>query len=135
MINPQPGSIVSCPHRQWVVIPSDLPEVVRLRPLSGNEGEICGVFTPLGETITRAKFPLPNPDTLSNNQVIQLLFDAARLSLRSGAGPFRSLGRLSVRPRHDPPDVGFHPSTQPTLTEKNPKPFNPLTISFFSVKL
>ena len=29
----------------------------------------------------------------------KLLRDAARLSLRSGAGPFRSLGRLSVRPR------------------------------------
>src|SRR5262249_20648315 len=27
------------------------------------------------------------------------LFDAARLSLRSGAGPFRSLGRISVIPR------------------------------------
>jgi hypothetical protein len=27
------------------------------------------------------------------------LFDVARLSLRSGAGPFRSLGRVSVVPR------------------------------------
>ncbi len=29
----------------------------------------------------------------------RLLHDAARLTLRSGAGPFRSLGRLGMRPR------------------------------------
>src|SRR5262245_54999280 len=31
--------------------------------------------------------------------VVMALFNAARLSLRSGAAPFRSLGRISVTPR------------------------------------
>jgi hypothetical protein len=43
------------------------------------------------------------PDPYDAQFVVQpyrLLKDAARLSLRSAAGPFRSLGRLSVRPDH-----------------------------------
>ncbi|MGL5132073.1 MAG: SNF2-related protein, partial [Planktothrix sp.] len=96
----KPGSIVICRERQWVVLPSDNSEVVRLRPLSGNEEQICGVFTRLGlETIEPAQFNPPNPETIQNHTAAQLLMDATRLSLRSGAGPFRCLGRLSVRPR------------------------------------
>ncbi|MEL0588611.1 MAG: SNF2-related protein [Planktothrix rubescens PR222] len=96
----KPGSIVICRQRQWVVLPSDNSEVVRLRPLSGNEEQICGVFTRLGlENIEPAQFDPPNPDTIQNHTAAQLLMDATRLSLRSGAGPFRCLGRLSVRPR------------------------------------
>ena len=96
----KPGSIVICRQRQWVVLPSDNSEVVRLRPLSGNEEQICGVFTRLGlENIEPAQFAPPNPDTIQNHTAAQLLMDATRLSLRSGAGPFRCLGRLSVRPR------------------------------------
>ena len=96
----KPGSIVICRQRQWVVLPSDNSEVVRLRPLSGNEEQICGVFTRLGlENIEPAQFDPPNPETIQNHTAAQLLMDATRLSLRSGAGPFRCLGRLSVRPR------------------------------------
>lgn len=99
-ISAKPGSIVICRERQWVVLPSDNSEVVRLRPLSGNEEQICGVFTRLDlETIEPAQFDPPNPETIQNHIAAQLLMDATRLSLRSGAGPFRCLGRLSVRPR------------------------------------
>lgn len=38
-----PGSIVACRDRQWVILPSDIEKVIRLRPLSGNEEEICGM--------------------------------------------------------------------------------------------
>lgn len=95
-----PGSIVSCRDRQWVVLPSDHEDVVRLRPLSGNEDQIAGIYQPLGlETIKSATFPLPRADQVQDHGSAQLLMDAARMSLRSGAGPFRCLGRLSVRPR------------------------------------
>jgi len=95
-----PGSIVSCRDRQWVVLPSDSPNLIRLRPLSGNEDQICGIYTRLNlETIEPAQFPTPNASAIQDHAAAQLLLDAARLSLRSGAGPFRSLGRLSVRPR------------------------------------
>jgi superfamily II DNA or RNA helicase len=94
------GSVVTCRDRQWVVLPSDNSDVIRLRPLSGNEDEVCGVFKKLGlEVIESAEFPAPQPEAIKDRQAALLLMDAARLSLRNGAGPFRSLGRLSVYPR------------------------------------
>jgi hypothetical protein len=99
-LNPVPGSIVSCRDRQWVVLPSENQDIIRLRPLSGNEDEITGVYRQLGlETITSATFPLPNGEQVQDHEAAVLLMDAARLLLRSGAGPFRCLGRLSLRPR------------------------------------
>ncbi|MEB3219825.1 MAG: hypothetical protein HC836_36615 [Richelia sp. RM2_1_2] len=46
------GSIVSCRDqsasfagdRQWVVLPSEVEEIIRLCPLSGNENEIAGIY-------------------------------------------------------------------------------------------
>ena len=97
---PTIGSVVKCRDRTWIVLPPDHGDVVRLRPLSGNEHEICGIFTKLGlETIESAEFPAPSPEAIQDHQAALLLLDAARLSLRNGAGPFRSLGRLSVYPR------------------------------------
>lgn len=99
-LNPTPGSIVKCRNRQWVVLPSDVPEVVRLRPLSGNEEEIAGIFQGLDlEAIQSASFPLPTAHQVQDHKGAILLMDAARLLLRSGAGPFRCLGRLSLRAR------------------------------------
>ena len=98
--HPTPASIVSCRDRAWVVLPSDNSEIIRLRPLSGNEEQICGIFTPLAlEQIKPAQFPPPKATAIGDHTAAQLLLDAARLSLRNGAGPFRCLGRLSVRPR------------------------------------
>lgn len=95
-----PGSIVICRDRQWVVLPSEIEEIIRLRPLSGNEDEIAGIYRQLGvEQIEAASFPLPNPKQVQDHTAALLLMNAARLLLRSGAGPFRCLGRLSVRPR------------------------------------
>ncbi|MCC3473872.1 MULTISPECIES: hypothetical protein [unclassified Microcoleus] len=51
------------------------------------------------ETIEPAQFPAPNPSTIQDHTAAQLLLNATRLSLRSGAGSFRCLSRLSVRPR------------------------------------
>jgi SNF2 family DNA or RNA helicase len=73
---------------------------MRLRPLSGNEDQSSGIFLPLNlETIDLSEFPSPHASDLKDLESARLLMDAARLSLRSGAGPFRSLGRLSIRPR------------------------------------
>ncbi len=97
------GSIVRCREREWVVLPSRHEDVVMLRPLAGGEEEICGVSTELMkygiDTIASADFPLPKPEEAGDATSAGLLFDAARLTLRDGAGPFRSLGRVSVRPR------------------------------------
>lgn len=100
--NPTPGSVVRCRQRHWVVLPSDNPDLIRLRPLSGDEEQTRGVYRPLLgelENIEPAEFPLPTAEAVQDHTAARLLMDAARLSLRSGAGPFRCLGRLSLRPR------------------------------------
>ena len=100
--SPTPGTLVSSRDRAWVVLPSENKEIIRLRPLSGNENQITGLYRPLLEqnleTLTPAHFPPPDPSQVQDHKAGKLLMNAARLNLRSGAGPFRCLGRLSVRP-------------------------------------
>lgn len=90
-LNLSPGSIVTCRDRRWVVLPSDNRELIRLRPLSGSEDRICGLYRPLIgelESIESAEFPLPKTEVCQDSTAAHLLMNAARLSLRSGAGPF-----------------------------------------------
>ena len=96
-----PGSVVRCREREWVVLPSDDRDLLLLRPLGGGEAETCGIYLPLLhlDPVQEAKFPPPDPVQAGDHTAGRLLRDAARLSFRSGAGPFRSMGRLSVRPR------------------------------------
>lgn len=49
------------------------------------------------KALAPATFPFANQ--VEDHAAAQLLMDAARLLLRSGAGTFRCLGRLSLRPR------------------------------------
>ncbi|NNJ13102.1 DEAD/DEAH box helicase [Chloroflexales bacterium ZM16-3] len=94
------GSLVRCREREWVVLPSPDEELLLLRPLGGATAEICGIFLPVeGDGVTEASFTPPDLVNVGDVEAGSLLRDAARLSLRSGAGPFRSLGHLGVRPR------------------------------------
>jgi superfamily II DNA or RNA helicase len=97
------GSIVRCRNREWVVVPSPDENISLLRPLTGSEKELCGIYRPLNgmglDAIEPAIFPLPKPEHSGDAIGVGLLWNAARLSLRDGAAPFRSLGRVSVRPR------------------------------------
>ncbi len=93
------GSLVRCRGREWIVQPSDNPDVLLLRGL-GSDLETIGIYLPLRlDPVEPASFPLPDPNTAFDHASAQLLRNAARLSFRAGAGPFRSLGRISVRPR------------------------------------
>jgi superfamily II DNA or RNA helicase len=103
-----PGSIVRCRNRDWVLLPSDQPEVALLRPLTGATDDVVAVHQGLSdligaslpeERIRSATFPLPTPEDLTDAAGAHLLWQAARLTLREGATPFRSLGRISIRPR------------------------------------
>ncbi|PSB05730.1 hypothetical protein C7B62_24545 [Pleurocapsa sp. CCALA 161] len=97
---PLPCGIVTCRDRHWVVVPQENSHLIQLRPINGSEEQICGIYQPLGlEEIQAAEFPLPDPATISDHTSIQLLMDAARLNLRSGASPFRCSGKLAVQPR------------------------------------
>lgn len=94
------GSLVTARGRDWVVVSADDPEILRLRPVSGREEETVGLLRALEEAEIRAAvFVDPEPARAGDYVTGKLLRNAARLSLRSGAGPFRSLGRISVRPR------------------------------------
>jgi SNF2 family DNA or RNA helicase len=95
-----PCGIVTCRDRQWVVLPQEDSNLIQLRPINGSEEQICGIYQPLElEEIYSSDFPPPNPATVSDHTSLQLLMDAARLNLRSGASPFRCSGKLAVQPR------------------------------------
>lgn len=98
----QPGSLVKVRNREWIVQPSDDAEVMLLKPLGGSEDEITGIYLPLNnpdDRIESTDFSKPTVDQLGNYSTAKLLYNAARLSFRNGAGPFRSMAKLSFRPR------------------------------------
>jgi superfamily II DNA or RNA helicase len=97
-----PGCLVRLRERDWVVQPSDDPDLLLLKPLGGSDHETTGIYLPLNLPADRpvsTQFPLPAREDLGNLQSARLLHDATRLSFRNGAGPFRSLAKLSFRPR------------------------------------
>ena len=59
--------------------------VLRLRPVTTAQGGEVGLFLPF----EGGRFADPEPTAGGDATGIMTLFDAARLSLRSGAGPFR----------------------------------------------
>lgn len=98
----QPGKLVSLRGREWVVLPSDDPDLLVVKPLGGSDDEIAGIYLPLripADLPADARFPLPAPEDLGDIKTVRALYDAARLAFRNGAGPFRSLAKLSFRPR------------------------------------
>ncbi len=98
--NTSPGALVRARDRDWVVLPPDEPGVVRLRPVDGSEHESVGIYLPLEPaSLEPWQYQPPNPAGAGDFTGALLIRDALRLSLRSGAGPFRSMGHLSVVPR------------------------------------
>lgn len=98
----QPGKLVSLRDRDWVVLPSDDPDLLVVKPLGGSDEEITGIYLPLeipSEVPRDARFEPPSAKDLGDISTARLLYDAARLAFRNGAGPFRALAKLSFRPR------------------------------------
>ena len=97
-----PGSLVHLRRRDWIVMPSADADLLLLKPLGGTEDEVTGVYLPLLSEKERpqpATFSLPGKDDLGDFASAKLLFNASRLSFRQAAGPFRSIGKFSFRPR------------------------------------
>lgn len=104
----QPGSIVRVRGRDWVLLPSESENVCLLRPLTGTIDDVVALHKSISniiqyyipeERISPSQFPPPSLDDLSDAASSHLLWQASRLTLRDGAAPFRSLGRVSIRPR------------------------------------
>jgi superfamily II DNA or RNA helicase len=92
------GSLVRARGREWVVLPESEQDFVFLRPLGGTDEEIAGIHTGL-EPVEPAVFDSPDPSHLGDHRSCRLLRDAARISSRAGAGPFRAFSRIAVEPR------------------------------------
>lgn len=98
----QPGKLVSLRGREWVVLPSDDPHLLIVKPLGGSDDEIAGIYLPLQMETDQpkdARFEAPTSADLGDVSTARLLYDSARLAFRNGAGPFRALAKLSFRPR------------------------------------
>jgi superfamily II DNA or RNA helicase len=95
-----PGDLVFARGREWVTLPSPNEETLRLRPLSGAEADIQVIHPALErEPVRPARFAMPSVDEIATQDGARLLCEALRLSLRRGAGPFRSAARLGFEPR------------------------------------
>ncbi|WP_247892854.1 DEAD/DEAH box helicase [Azospirillum baldaniorum] len=93
-----PGELVRARGREWIVLSSG--DALRLRPLSGSEQEVETLVPELEiEPISPATFDPPTGERTGPREAAVLLRDALRLSLRRGAGPFRSAGRINFEPR------------------------------------
>lgn len=98
----KPGSLVSLRNRAWIVLPSDDKDLFLVKPLGGSEDEIAGIYKPLANESDKPvsyDFRKPDIQDLGDFRSARLLYNAARLSFRQVAGPFRCLGKLSFRPR------------------------------------
>lgn len=95
-----PGSLVRARGREWIVLPGASHDELHLRPLSGSE-EDAAVLCPALEfdPVVPATFPAPDGRLRASQETALLLRDALLMSLRRGAGPFRSFGNLAFEPR------------------------------------
>ena len=95
-----PGALVRARGRDWIVLPNEEPGVWRLRPVDGLDAEAVGIYRSLEpDAVKPSRYLRPDPEKVGDFTGGLLLRDAVRLGLRSGAAPFRSMGRLSVAPR------------------------------------
>ncbi|WP_218969750.1 DEAD/DEAH box helicase [Candidatus Synechococcus spongiarum] len=99
-MNPAPGDLVKARGREWVALPSPSEGILALRPLSGSEQDVV-LLDPSLELIPvePAGFDLPADAATTVQSKAGLLADALRLTLRRGAGPFRSAAQLAFEPR------------------------------------
>lgn len=96
------GSLVNVYDRDWVVQPNADPDLLLLKPLGGSEEESIAILKSLSfpeDKIVDTTFPYPELQDIADFASAKLLYEATRLLFRSGAGPFRSFGKLSFRPR------------------------------------
>jgi superfamily II DNA or RNA helicase len=94
----KPGTLVRARGREWVVLPESTDELLMVRPVGGLDEETTGIL-PVVEPVESATFSLPSREDLGDFYSGRLLRDAARLSTRAAAGPFRSFGRIAIEPR------------------------------------
>lgn len=95
-----PGDLVRARGREWVTLPSVDTTFLSLRPLTGSELDVQLIDPSLeSDPVLPAQFDLPHAEDRATQDAALLLGEALRLSLRRGAGPFRSAARVAFDPR------------------------------------
>lgn len=94
----KPGTLIHARGREWIVLPESTNELLIARPVGGLDEEITGIL-PAVESVESTTFPFPSRADVGDFASGRLLREAARLSTRAAAGPFRSFGRIAVEPR------------------------------------
>lgn len=95
-----PGDIVRARGREWVTLPASREGWLSLRPLSGSEVDRVVLKPELElQPVEPARFNLPADAQVTSQVNALLLADALRLTLRRGAGPFRSAAQIAFEPR------------------------------------
>lgn len=95
-----PGDLVRARGREWVALPPPRTGLLALRPLSGSEADTVLLDPQLEiDPVAAARFDLPAEAVPTVQSKAALLADALRLTLRRGAGPFRSAAQLAFEPR------------------------------------
>ncbi|HEY8535513.1 MAG TPA: DEAD/DEAH box helicase, partial [Vicinamibacterales bacterium] len=94
-----PGALVRARGRDWIVLPGSTPQILRLRPLTGSEEDGALLHLGIEPDVRPATFDDPPIEPQAGQEAMLLLRDALLLSLRRGAGPFRSFGNLAFEPR------------------------------------
>lgn len=99
-VNFTPGDLVRARGREWVVLPYPGDEVLKLRPLYGSESDTVIIHRLLEkDPVESTGFDMPDNAVETVQSKAALLADALRLTLRRGAGPFRSAAQLTFEPR------------------------------------
>ena len=83
-LHPSPGKRLSLRGRDWIVLPSDDPDLLLIKPLGGSEDEIASIYLPLGlesDHPQDAHFQPPTPQDLGPIATARLLYDSARAVL------------------------------------------------------
>ena len=44
---PSPGKLITLRGREWIVLPTDDEEILKVKPLGGSEDEATGIYLPL----------------------------------------------------------------------------------------
>ncbi len=95
-----PGNLIFARGREWIVLSAEDPNLLRVRPISGSEEDQTWIHLALEpEPVIPATFPKPLAEPPAGHDAALLLRDALLLSMRRGAGPFRSFGQIAVQPR------------------------------------
>jgi len=96
----QIGDLIQARGREWIVLAKPSDGLIRVRPLSGSEEDAILIAPALErQPVREARFVPPGAEQIDTQDAARLLADALRLSMRRGAGPFRSAAHLGVEPR------------------------------------